>query len=97
MGRIDLLEDRSKFTTRALYYRGVGARGTLKHQLSGNFLAFSESAHQMEPETASGARKIKTCCIMGHPTEMAPQESQSPFHFPNTSVDKQILILISSN
>ena len=33
------------------------ARGTLKHQFFGNFLAFSESLHYLGPEKPLGARK----------------------------------------
>ena len=42
---------------RGLYYGGVEARGTLKHQCFGNFLAFSKSSHQLGPEKPCGARK----------------------------------------
>ena len=52
--RIGLKEDRSTFTKGALYYNGRGARGTLKHQFSGTSWAFSESAHQKEPENTYG-------------------------------------------
>ena len=43
----------------ALYYEGMEAGGGTKRQLFGNFLAFSESSHQMGPETPCGARKSK--------------------------------------
>ena len=47
------------FTISALYYSLPEGKGPSKRQLFGNFLAFSESSHQTEPENACGARKTK--------------------------------------
>ena len=60
VGRIGLEGYWSLVTIRGQYYGVMEAWGTSKHQLFSNFLAFSESLHQMEPENALGARKSQT-------------------------------------
>ena len=57
MGRIGWKDDRSTDSIRDLYYGGTEAGGGTKRQLFGNFLAFSESSHQLGPEKPCGARK----------------------------------------
>ena len=59
-------------------YGVVEARGTLKRQLFGHFLAFSESLHQMGPEKPCGARKSSKLCKMGHPIGPAAIETDHP-------------------
>ena len=57
VGRIGLKDDQSTDTIGDLYYEGMDAGGGTKRQLFGNFLAFSESSHQLGPEKPCGARK----------------------------------------
>ena len=57
VGRIGLKDNQSTDTIGDLYYEGMDAGGGTKRQLFGNFLAFSESSHQLGPEKPCGARK----------------------------------------
>ena len=57
MARIGWKDVQSPDTIRGLYYEGMEAGGGTKHQLFGNFLAFSESLHYLGPEKPLGARK----------------------------------------
>ena len=50
VGRIGLKDYQSTDTIGDLYYEGMEAGGGTKRQLFGNFLAFSESSHQLGPE-----------------------------------------------
>ena len=57
MARIGWKDVLSPDPIRGLYYEGMEAGGGTKHQLFGNFLAYSESSHQFGLEKPCEARK----------------------------------------